>query len=337
VKKQKVKSYANYPKGYPKTIPVYKSRKSKLYQAKLCIADIIISIKSFDKAGWWIKDFPECDDILKNFNYTGKRKPNINIVVKIVKKEPSKNRFKKVFTTIHFKTREVNWDLYRNKSKYLFISPIEHKKLYAYFTDSFDNAEVSILPDFEHKEKPWLIKDIIYNFLQVLMIHYCISRNAIFVHAAAIKDSDGKGYLFFGGPNSGKSTISTLWHEHSKALVLNDDCVILKKIDNKFYFFAVPWRGGFDIYLKGNQNKARLDKIFILKKNKNNRIVKISDRRFFNIFYANIFVPFWKKDSIGKIFDFFNSLTRKTDLLSLFFRKDKSIIKTVRYYNGKKR
>ncbi|MBI5305273.1 MAG: hypothetical protein HY868_24290 [Chloroflexi bacterium] len=77
------------------------------------------------------------------------------------------------------------------------------------------------------------------NFLRVLYAWRCMEENLLLLHAAGII-SHGRGFVFFGPSGNGKTTVTTFSMDRT---VLSDDMVILKKRDDRYYLYGVPFRG----------------------------------------------------------------------------------------------
>jgi hypothetical protein len=76
-------------------------------------------------------------------------------------------------------------------------------------------------------------------FLRFVTIMVLSGENGLIIHASSVAHS-GKGYVFSGRPNAGKSTIAQL---SSDKQVLCDDFSIIKKVGNQFRVFPSPFWG----------------------------------------------------------------------------------------------
>ncbi len=88
-------------------------------------------------------------------------------------------------------------------------------------------------------------------------------KQGFLLHCACISRG-GEAYLFFAPPGGGKSTVAQLSKQY---LVLGDDIIAVRKIENEFFAFATPWaQKGFikpQFYFK-----AKVKAVFFLKKSK---------------------------------------------------------------------
>jgi hypothetical protein len=165
----------------------------------------------------------------------------------------------------------------------------------------------------------------------VLLINYFAQRNAgIFTHAIGIRELDGKGLLFAGKSGSGKSTTARLWYKHSKAMVLNDDRIIIRKLKDKFFIYGSPWHGAFSDYLISRIESAPLEKLFFIYRAPKNTVRQIPKKEAFNLLYPTLFPTFWDKGCLENIVSFCQDLIKKTPCYKLGFVNDNRIIRFVR-------
>ena len=308
------------------------------YNVKMQIAGIIIEmyskykVKLIDDALEQTKETSDNEpgERYKDFLYNGKRKPDIRIKVKVVNRLPHAKRIKTMFITIHFQDGKENWRLLRTNGGFIYKSPVKDKKLYVTINRVFDKAVVYLLPKKE-KDYVWNMTDIIYDFLQVFLINYLAQRNeGIFTHAFGVRDLDGKGLLFSGKSGCGKSSSARLWHEHSKAMVLNDDRIIVRKYNGKFFIYNSPWHGIFNDYIVSRIKSAPLEKLFFIHHSHKNVARKTSEKEAFSLLYPALFPTFWDKKCLVNIVSFSQDLIKKVPSYSLGFVNDEKVIGFVR-------
>jgi len=316
---------------------------------KLKIADIVIKLQS----KFYLKplDFKKSTDFrFRNFLYKGRKDPEIIIAVQIVKKLPRFPDAKTIFITYHFQDGSENWRLLKWKDYFIYISPLNDKKQVMVVNRDFNMVKAYLLSkDKDHravdgKEEEiarkykglyWDVSDIVYDFLQVLLINYLAitKKDGVFTHSMGIKDSDEQGLMFMGKSGAGKTTLAKLYHKYSKAMILNDDRVIIRKINKIFYIYGSLWHGDFSDYLDSRIEKAKLKKLFFLRKAKENLIRPVSLDQAFKLIYPAMFPTFWDKGGTETIVLFLSDLLSKISCFRLKFRKDKSVIGFVRGIN----
>ena len=299
---------------------------------KLKIADIIIGIESSfaQKRIAKREERLEHNERFNNFFYQGKAKPNIRIKVEIVNKLPKIRKAELLFITNHFQDGSENWRWLKKGNSYIYKSPLEAKEQLMLVNKTFDRVTAYLL----HKKDDawvWSITDIIYDFLQVLLINYFAhKKEGIFTHAVGIKDSGDKGFIFIGKSGAGKSTTARLWHKNSKAMVLNDDRIIVRRDSNRFFIHGSPWHGEFSDYLKSRIESAPLERLFFIHHSFKNKAKQISEKDAFNLLYPALFPAFWDKDSLKNIISFAGDLIKAVPSYRLGFVNNKRVIEFVR-------
>jgi len=310
------------PKSDVQMVKGYKIKGKSLYRVKLQIADIIIQMQSefkgelFTKKNSWR---------FENFMHRGNKKPHIILNVKVVDRLPKLNSAKRFFTTVHPDSKEVNWSLYRRNSRYILRTFLAQKKQYIVLNPEFDKGVVYVLRD-KSKDTEWKLTEIIYDALQIILINYLTKRDGIFVHAVGVKDIDGTGRVFIGKSGSGKSTLARLWHSHSRAVILNDDRIIIRKIKGKFFIYGSPWHGDFSDYLISKIDSAKPPCLLFIHHSRKNILKPISKRQAFELLYPNLFPTFWDKKGLRKTIFFCLDMIENLPCYSLGFRNDKDII-----------
>lgn len=302
------------------------------HTVKLKIAEIIIKMQSNFVLEQLTEEKQRLQAVerFKNFFYDGKKEPNILINVEIVNKLPQIRKTEPVFITYHFQDGRENWRLVKKDSIYIYKSPLKDKKQLMFVNETFDRVTAYLLPK-KDKGRVWNISDIIYDFLQVLLINYLAQKNSgIFTHAIGVKDLNGRGFLFAGKSGCGKSTTARLWYKHSKAMVLNDDRIIVRKINGGFLIYGSPWHGDFNDYLSSRIESAPLEKLFFIYHSSKNARRRILRKEAFNLLYPAMFPTFWDKECLENIVSFSQDLIRSVPCYCLGFVNDRKVIGFVR-------
>jgi len=96
-------------------------------------------------------------------------------------------------------------------------------------------------------------------------------RSSFILHAAALKFK-GKGYLFIGESEAGKTTVSRIVLKNLKtAKIVSDDQILIGFEKNGFYAYRLPYRNKF-IAINRTINRIKINRIFFLNKAKKNRL-----------------------------------------------------------------
>ena len=301
-------------------------------EVKLKIADIIIRMRSrFPHAKLTREERrPQMQTRFKNFLYKGKKTPDIMIKVDVVDKLPEIGRAEPVFITYHFQDGSENWRLLKKGNGYIYEAPLEGNEQLMLINKSFNVITAHLVPDKE-KGRVWDFSDIIYDFLQVLLINYLAQRKSgIFTHAIGVKDIDGRGLLFSGKSGCGKTATAKLWHKHSKAMVLNDDRVIVRKVNGKFLMYGSPWHGEFADYLTSRIESAPLERQFFIYHGSENRARQVSKKEAFKLLYPALFPTFWDKECLENVVSLAHEMIESVPCYRLGFVNDKRVISFVR-------
>jgi hypothetical protein len=262
-----------------------------------------------------------------NFIYRGKQNSAINISVDVVEKFPFFPG-KKVFAVYEDGGDEERWRLWENKNEYVYHCPIPERESMAFVAKDFSSARAYV-PPFEGRFA-WDIKDILYDLMQVMLINYfAYNKNGLILHAAAVKDGR-QAIVFAGKSGNGKSTTARLWHRYSKAVVLNDDRVIVRKTAKDFFAYSGPWHGEFGNSVEAFPNQARLCGLFVLEHAKKNFCCTLPREEAFRTLYPTLFSVFWNRLLMDNTLSLCEELIDTAAVSRLGFVKDKNIISFVR-------
>ena len=101
-----------------------------------------------------------------------------------------------------------------------------------------------------------------------------LSFDRFFLHASAVI-YQGKAYLFSAPSGGGKSTHAALWQKHFGAKLLNGDKVLIEVREDQCIAHGSPVAGSSGIY---EQASAPIAAVYLLKKEKENRVIPIPKR-----------------------------------------------------------
>ena len=262
-----------------------------------------------------------------NFIYYGKQKAQINISIDVASKLPF-TRDKKIFSVYEDGGNDQRWRLHEARDGYVYQCPIPERRSMAFVAKDFSCAKAYV-PPFKGKFA-WDIRDILYDLMQIMLINYfAYHKNGLILHAAAVKDGR-KAIVFAGRSESGKSTTAVLWHKYSKAIILNDDRVIVRKTAKGFFAYSGPWHGAFGNSAVAFSNQARLRGLFVLEHAKKNFCCTLSREEAFRFLYPTLFSVFWNGRLMDNTLTLCEELINKTVVSRLGFVKNKKVISFVR-------
>jgi hypothetical protein len=146
-------------------------------------------------------------------------------------------------------------------------------------------------------------------------------KNNFLVHACAVS-RDGAGYVFSGPSESGKSTIAKLSLEYT---VLNDELVIVNKVNGHYMVGSTPFRGDF---VDNSNGRVPLYAIFLIGHGEKNVIKKISGREFAarlvrEVVYSDTLLSMNRKEALLEMMDFCADVASEVPFYELRFLPDK--------------
>lgn len=144
----------------------------------------------------------------------------------------------------------------------------------------------------------YLMPEILY--LNALMD----TEEGLLLHASAVVRED-KAYVFLGRSGAGKSTISQISYDKGLS-VLNDDRVIVRKKNGRFFAFGNPWHGTFG---KFENRSYEIAGLYFIHKKPEHKILPLSFDEAFSAFSKNVFL--WPPEGRGSSWHF-----KAADLIS---------------------
>lgn len=227
---------------------------------------------------------------------------------------------------------EMVWSLYEGENEFVFAlkSPVIGPSPYgiAVFDKDFRHGNIfNNLPPIDTEHEEILTSPLAYPLAEALMICLLSLGRGVMMHASGVVDH-GHGYLFVGNSTHGKSTMAKLWKD--QAVVLNDDRIIIRYQDKRFWIYGTPWHGEFNAV---SAQKAPLEKIFILSHNEENLARRITGINAVSMLLTRCFPPFWNKKGMDFTLDFYSRMIEAIPCYSLGFRPDIEVVDFVRCVN----
>lgn len=131
------------------------------------------------------------------------------------------------------------------------------------------------------------------NIINALNLEEILNKNNSFIlHSSLIKWRN-KGILFSAPSGTGKSTQADLWNKYEKAEIINGDKAGVRKINNVWKAYGLPFAGSSNIF----KNKSTdICCIIILRQGKENKLQRISARDAFIKIYSETTIHKWDKE-----------------------------------------
>lgn len=204
-----------------------------------------------------------------------------------------------------------------------------------YIYNGEKDADITAICTKEDIEKE---KKVSPGFLDKYLENTCIYRNickeminfdAMLIHSAAVM-VDGEGYLFTALSGTGKTTHVNLWLEKfgERAVIINGDKPIIRKMDKGFRVFGTPWCGKEGI---NTNTDAPIAGICILKRGTENTIRRITKAEAL-VQIMNQTVRPKEKERMSRLLDLLERLLKEVPVYELFCNMDISAADVS--YNG---
>ena len=173
--------------------------------------------------------------------------------------------------------RKAPWAVFKNNGSwvYLGISPTQgDKSLHRVVTFNADHTRARI---YNYNEEIFLKGNLhsltMFPSDQILLARILADREGFYLHSCGV-NFEGKGLLFVGHSEAGKSTMATMLK--GKAGILCDDRIIIRKRAEGFRIYGTWSHGDVpDV----SANSAPLRAILFLEKSKENKIKLLDDKK----------------------------------------------------------
>jgi hypothetical protein len=166
-----------------------------------------------------------------------------------------------------------------------------------------------------------------FPLFEILLICLLSKGRGLLVHACGIDDK-GKGYLFAGNSTHGKTTVARLWERHG--IVLNDDRIILRYQEGRFWMFGTPFHGE---HPQVSSRGVPLDKVFFLAHADNNIVKRKTGVIASSMLLSRSFLSLWDSEGMNFTLDFCNQLISGIPFYELGFVPNHNIVDFIRCVN----
>lgn len=305
------------------------------------IADTLIKIQAGSSVGQTPKDerMPLATRF-RHFVHTEAGKPDIEVTIETVQKLPYVGKSGPLF--VHYNA-DGNGQLrvFKKLGKYIYSTrsllkdgkeTMGYQKRFMFTNSYFDKSTVYLFAK-KNKNRVFPINNLIHDMLQQILAGYLAAQKiGIFTHGCGIENHKDNGLLFLGASGSGKSTLARLWFSHSRAQILNDDRVIIRKTGSQYIMHSNPWSGRFGSYLKLPNPLlwTTLKTLFFIQHASRNQLRPLSEKEAFNLLYANMFPLFWDKSYLKNTSSLCQGLVEAIPCYMLGFVNNKTVIDFIR-------
>lgn len=155
----------------------------------------------------------------------------------------------------------------------------------------------------QRNEKCWEVQLSEHHFeqlmksdmLSLLPLERMINTVSGMMLHSSVVDWNGNGILFTGPSGIGKSTQASLWEKYEDATILNGDRAGIRKKENCFHVYGLPYAGSSNIYI--NQS-VPIKAIVVLEQAEENCISLLRPIDAFSKLYSESTVIPWDKDFV---------------------------------------
>jgi hypothetical protein len=216
------------------------------------------------------------------------------------------------------------WALFRSRGKLVLQNTSLHSGFspsrFLFLTPDLKSGDLYVTGD-----APLEVDPLGYPLNQVLWILLLSQGRGSLFHACGI-DDNGKGYLFLGNSEDGKSTTAKLWFDQGMA-VLNDDRIIVREKEGKFWMYGTPWHGDFKVH---SSHELPIRKVLFLRHGQKNSVQVKKGAEAVSMLLTRSFPPFWDKEGMAFAIEFCQRLVSKIPCYELTFVPDAGMIDFVR-------
>ena len=279
----------------------------------LCIADIPLAIYGEDTA-----DIGPLDPGYESFRgRTQKGKEAVHIQV-----HPGLPDSWDIEKLIKIYASGQSWSLLRNGTDYfLAIDPPEFKQL-PLCTAQFNPQTLKVVDICYNRiavkdtgGRHFIPNPFSYPLDRLLMMYLLAEKEGVMIHAAGV-EIDGKGYIFPGRSGMGKSTLSREFVSRKGPVVLNDERVAVRKINDEFKTFGTPWPG--DAAIAVNRG-VPLSGIFFIHHGTHNRIREIMPGEALKRLLPLSSIPWFDPERMSRVLLFCEKLISQVPIYELYF------------------
>jgi len=251
--------------------------------------------------------------LIKNSSFHDKINITINFDLDSL---PRTDKMTRVFDT------GESWSLFQNDDSYFIIlcPPASDKKPVwaAQFDRDVTKVNLFLGEKFIHQKNGNLSvsNPVSYPLDQILLMYFLARKSGALIHSSGVA-SNGKGFIFPGRSGSGKTTLSQELSDGKRLLLLSDDRVIVRKLNNTFEVFGTPWAGEGGIALNKH---FPLSGMFFISHAEHNRIEDIKPQKALEMLLPVTSIPWYDPEVMDKVLHFCDDLTSSIPAYNLSFK-----------------
>lgn len=161
------------------------------------------------------------------------------------------------------------------------------------------------------------INPLQYPIGPIILYYSLLVNDGILLHASAV-EMDNKGFVFAGFSGAGKTTMAELLYFSS--IVIDDDRLAIRIIDDKFFVFSTP------VHHLSKSRRTSLNEIYIIHHSKENSRTKISIIEAYRDILAFTIQHNYNPELINKMLQIVEKIVDHTSVFHLGFKPDSKIV-----------
>lgn len=180
-------------------------------------------------------------------------------------------------------------------------------------------TEREFLYSLASNERPNTITKVFNNlgFEDLLFRH-----EALILHCSFVR-WQGRGILFSAPSGTGKSTQADLWEKYRGSETINGDRAGLRKIDNTWRAFGLPFAGSSGIY---RNESAPISAIVLLEQGPDNQIAPVTPARALRKLLPELTLHHWDASFMDQALDLVLNLLGQVPVYRLVCRPDQEAV-----------
>lgn len=220
-----------------------------------------------------------------------------------------------------------SWSMFRKNDEYFMaLNPtaLDKKVIWlAHFKNGFDKITVycSDLLINEDRGRTLFSNPVSYPLDQLLLMYILAQKGGLLMHAAGI-DVNGRGYIFPGRSGAGKSTLSRQFLTRKDNIILNDDRIIIRQINDVYKIFGTPWPG--ELGIAENKNTL-LHGMFFIHHGNENTVKKLAPVEAMERLMPVTSIPWYDEKIMTNILQFCEGMASDVPAFELHFRPDDKV------------
>ena len=152
-----------------------------------------------------------------------------------------------------------------------------------------------------------------FEYCTKLFPYAVLDLEGIVLHGVLI-EYNNKGIIISAPSGTGKTTHARMWRDTQRALIINGDRALCRKIEGKWIGFGMPWCGTSGEYINRD---VEISAIVVLEQAKENSVEKLDTLQSFNHMIPNITAPTWEKNLLNKAMDYLEDIVNEVPVYKL--------------------